>query len=185
MERILFLIIILCLLLNGPHSFAGPDVLNELLAPLYLHEEDLKIEVAPLGQNEFLLRKIIGFLGNPMSLPTYSSSLAADLMKCGNSIERHIKNAAVHLEIECHRNTKDKIEDTDYLPLTNEIEEKIVDKKTQRAVAELVRAIFEARRILERSFGRLSEEEIDLLYNHLCLGLLEDHKSLQELGLSK
>ncbi|MCG2677286.1 sulfatase, partial [bacterium] len=78
---------------------AQRSALDELLAPLNLHQGDLGIEFTSLPENEFLLKKTIGFLQRPLSLPRYISSLSAELEKGAGSLEQQIRNAARHLEL--------------------------------------------------------------------------------------
>lgn len=180
---ILILTVSLYIFLNKPRLFANSSSLNALLAPLYLQEEDLKIKFISIDKNEFLLEKVIGFLANPLSIPRYTTLLASNLFNYSGSLEKEIKEAALNLEIGYDYDPKSKIVNEDYLKLIQEINDKIKDPRTRKAVSSLVRAIFEANNKLKFAFSKLSDKEVDLLYNHLCLALLEDYKRPE--GLSK
>jgi hypothetical protein len=188
MTKRIFIILILivslfCIFLNKPCLFNESTWLNELLTPLYLNQEDLKIKFISIDKNEFLLEKVIGFLANPLSIPRYTSSLASNLFNFSSSLEKEIKEAALNLEIGYDYDPKSKIVNEDYLKLIQEINDKIKDPRTRKAVSNLIRAIFEANNKLKFAFSKLSDKEMDLLYNHLCLALLEDYKRPE--GLSK
>jgi len=178
---IILLIVFLCIFLN--RVFTKPSTLDKLLAPLELHQGDLGIELISVTENEFLLKKVIGLIEAPLSLPAYSRLVSSDLKKGSASLEQEIKKAAAHLEIEGIPNIKGKPDRQLYAQLVKAIKQNFKHKRTSKQLLRLLRAIFSARRQLNHCFNQLSDEELELLYQHLSLGLLEDYKAPK--GLSK
>lgn len=164
------------------YSLTKSSVIDELLAPLNLHQGDLGIEFISLPEDEFLLKKTIGFLQRPLSLSPYISSLSAELKKGTGSLEQEIRNAAYHLELTPIPHTQDNVTAQLSPELIQQIKEQFKDTRTSKAILDLLTGIVEARAQLNHSFKGLSDEELELIHQHLCLGLLTDYRAPRELS---
>lgn len=141
-------------MLRPIHDRKDLSALDLLLGELNLKRQDLGIYRTIPSQDSFLLNKVPLFLNSPLQTISFAADCTTAFSRGQNSLSSILKVSADLMEIEIENVQQDEV------PLPEEFGG-IPPSPLREAIEILYPALVQGKRVFERAFDGLSQEEVD------------------------